>query len=360
MLLAASAALYTFLRADEDGRPGAYFTAGALAGLAALAKLNGGLVFAGFILYLAWAGWRDRPSLRIRLRNGLWTSAGFLLTFGLPFAALLAFVPGAAFQTITFHAGKRSLAEGTFLTRPFIRLIQFVGNHNYGIVPVAAAGVALGSGRVERKTALLLFAAAAPFAVLFLPGRFFIRYVVCAMVPLALFFGVGLEVLVRWKKGRIPALTVAIILIALSLGPTFQPVKLSAYDYGTRALVAYVQERTEPDASIFGDDPFINFLARRPCPGRLVDVSEAWTKGGLITARRYPPGMRSGANGLDLRREGSFGPPPRFASGLSAIPGLPERKIPLGHDHEAGIPGRRGLPAQVALTPRRPAHTILA
>ena len=77
MLLAASAALYTFLRADEDGRSGAYFTAGALAGLAALAKLNGGLVFAGFILYLAWAGWRDRPSLRIRLRNGLWTSAGF-------------------------------------------------------------------------------------------------------------------------------------------------------------------------------------------------------------------------------------------------------------------------------------------
>ena len=283
MLLAAAAALYIFMRADEYGKPGAYFAAGALTGAAALAKLNGGLVFAGFSLYLIWAGWRNRPSIGARIQNGLWISAGFLLAFGLPFAAILAFVPGAAFQTITFHAGKRALAEGSFFTRPFARLVQFVGNHNYGLVPVAAAGAVFGRGRSKRKTALLLFAAAAPFAVLFLPGRFFIRYVVCAMLPLALLFGAGLDGLVRWKKGRIPALALAFILIVLCLGPTFQPAKLTTYDRGTRALVDYVRTHTKPGAFIFGDDPFINFLAQRPCPGRLVDVSETWTKSGLIT-----------------------------------------------------------------------------
>jgi 4-amino-4-deoxy-L-arabinose transferase-like glycosyltransferase len=284
MLFAGAAALYSFLRADENDRPRLYFAAGALAGLAALAKLNGALVFAGFLLYLLWTGLRRRAPFCTLLHRGLWTAAGFFLTFGLPYAALLLFVPGAAFQTIGFHAGKRALAEGTFLTRPFVRLVQFVGNHNYGLIPVAVIGAALRNDRKDGTTPLLLWAAAAPFVVLFLPGRFFIRYVVCALIPLALFFGAGLDGLMRRKKGRILALPAALILIALSLGPTFEPSKLTTYDHGTRALAVYVREHTKPGAFVFGDDPFINFLARRPCPGRLVDVSESWTKGGLITS----------------------------------------------------------------------------
>jgi len=284
MLLAGAAALYIFLRADGNGRPGSYFAAGTLAGLAALAKLNGALVFAGFILYLIWAGLRGRASLPAVFGNALWITAGFLLAFGLPFAAILLFVPGAVFQTIAFHAGKKALAEGTFFTRPFIRLVQFIGNHNYGLVPVAAAGVAFRPGRTEGKKAILLFAAAAPFVVLFLPGRFFIRYVVCAMVPLALFFGAGLDGLARWRKGRILVIPVTLVLIALSLGPTFEPAKLAIYDHGTRALAGYVREHTKPGEFVFGDDPFINFLAQRTCPGKLVDVSESWTRGGLITS----------------------------------------------------------------------------
>jgi 4-amino-4-deoxy-L-arabinose transferase-like glycosyltransferase len=284
MLFAGAAALVLFLRAEETDRPGLHFAAGASAGLAALAKLNGALVLAGFFLYWIWTGLRRRAPFGALLRRGLWTTAGFLLTFGLPFAALLLFVPGAAFQTIGFHAGKRALAEGTFLTRPFVRLVQFVGNHNYGLVPVAAAGAAFRSGRKIGTTPLLMWAAAAPFVVLFLPGRFFIRYVVCALIPLALFFGAGLEGFAQQKKGRILALPIALVLVALSLAPTFEPRKLAAYDRDTRALAAYVREQTKPGAFVFGDDPFINFLAQRPCPGRLVDVSESWTKSGLITS----------------------------------------------------------------------------
>ncbi len=275
MLLLAAGSLYSFLKAAENDRPGSFFAAGALAGLAGLAKLNGALVLGGFLLYLITAR---------RIKSAVWTAAGFLAAFALPFAALILLVPGAAYQTVFFHAGKKALAEATFFVRPFVRLGQFIGGHNYGLIPVAAAGLFFRRGRRDGKTAILLLAAAAPFVVIFLPGRFFVRYVVGALIPLALLFGAGLDGLVRLKKGRWAALAAALLLIALSLGPTFSPSKLTAYDKGTRALTAYVHEHTPPGAFVFGDDPFINFLAGRPCPGRLVDVSEAWTKGGLINA----------------------------------------------------------------------------
>jgi hypothetical protein len=284
MLLLAAGALFSFLKASEYGRPGSFFAAGALAGLAGLAKLNGALILAGLLFCLMAVPGREARSLAARLKSGVWAAAGFGIAFGLPFAALLLFVPGAAYQTVFFHAGKRALAEGAFFVRPFVRLGQFIGSHNYGLIPVAAAGIVFRRGRRDGKTALLLCAAAAPFVVLFLPGRFFVRYVVWALIPLALLFGAGIDGLVRWKRGRWAALPAALILIVLSLGPTFSPAKLTAYDKGTRALAAYVKEHTPPGSFVFGDDPFINFLAGRPCPGRLVDVSEAWTKGGLITA----------------------------------------------------------------------------
>jgi hypothetical protein len=284
MLLLAAGALYSFLNAYENSRPGSYFAAGALAGLAGLAKLNGALILAGFLFYLAAFPDGGERSFAARVKSGAWTLAGFGAAFVLPFAALLLFVPGAAYQTLFFHAGKKALAEGAFFVRPFVRLGQFIGSHNYGLIPVAAAGILFRHGRRDGKTTLLLCVAAAPFVVLFLPGRFFVRYVVVALIPLALLFGAGLDGLVRWKKGRWSALPAALILIALSLGPTFSPSRLTAYDKGTRALTAYVKEHTRPGSFVFGDDPFINFLAERPCPGRLVDVSEAWTKGGLITA----------------------------------------------------------------------------
>ncbi len=284
MLFCGAAALYVFLRAEENDRPRLFFAAGALAGLAALAKLNGGLVFAGFFFYLIWAGLARRESLGGRVREGFWISAGFLLTFGFPFAALLLYVPGAAYQTVAFQAGKKALVEGTLFSRPITRLVQFIGNHNYGLVPVAAAGIAFAPGLKDKKRVFLLLAAATPFLIIFLPGRFFIRYVVFALVPLALFFGAGLDGLWRRRNMRLYVLPVALVLIVLSLAPTFEPRRLGAYDRGTRALVSYVRDHTKPGESVFGDDPFINFLAQRPCPGGLVDVSESWTKGGLITS----------------------------------------------------------------------------
>ncbi|MGD0781593.1 MAG: glycosyltransferase family 39 protein [Candidatus Aminicenantales bacterium] len=283
MLFCGAAALYIFLRADAGPNRRLFFLAGALSGLAALAKLNGALVFAGFILYLMGAGLARRALFRDRLDNGLWTAAGFMLSFGLPFAALLLLVPGAAYQTVLFHAGKHA-AEGSILSRPFVRFVQFVGNHNYGLVSAGLVGGFLGPAMKNKKGALLGVSAVLPLVFLFLPGRFFIRYAVFALVPLALFCAAGLEELGRPGRTRRVLLPAALVLIALGLAPTFAPARLASYDRGTRALAAYVRDHTKSGAFVFGDDPFINFLARRPCPGRLADVSESWTKAGLITS----------------------------------------------------------------------------
>ena len=284
MLFCGAFALSIFIRADDGRSRRLFFLSGVLAGLAALSKLNGALVFAGFLLYLLGAGLSRGALLRDRLRDCLWTTAGFLMTFGVPFAALLLAVPGAAFQMVFFHAGKQAAAGGSILTRPFVRLVQFVGNHNYGVVAAGLAGGCLGPTLKNKKGALLFVSAVLPLVFLFLPGRFFIRYAVFSLVPLALFCAAGLEEL--WRRGKIRRLLLPpiLILVVLSLAPTFEPRRLGAHDRGTRALVSYVKNQTKPGEFVFGDDPFINFLARRPCPGRLVDVSETWTGGGLITS----------------------------------------------------------------------------
>jgi 4-amino-4-deoxy-L-arabinose transferase-like glycosyltransferase len=284
MLLWGAAALYFFLRAEENGRTRDYILAGFMAGLAALSKLNGALILAGFILSGLWAWIYKKYPARLMIRSGALLTAGFLASFGLPFLALILFVPGTIFQTIGFHAGKSGLAEGNWLSRPFIRLVQFVGNHNYGLVPLAAAGMGFSPAATGAPRTGLFFSAAVPFVFLFLPGRFFIRYVLFALVPLALFFGAGLEGMWRRKKPRLFVLPAAIAAIALSLGPTLAPARWTFRDHGTRDLVAYVQNHTGAEDFVFGDDPFINFLAQRPCPGGLVDVSEAWTKSGLIAS----------------------------------------------------------------------------
>ena len=181
--------------------------------------------------------------------------------------------------------------------------------------------------------------AAAACLPLFLPGKYFIRYVLPAFLPLALFFAAGAERVFGRPRGdgggtptprprrraaantpsvsrhprdqaaqsAVPAsrfrapvgsrgavarravlkaagrLFVA-ALILLCLGPTLSPAKIGAYDAETRALARIVAEATRPGQFVFGDDPFVNFLAGRPCPPRLVDVSGAMVRGGWVTA----------------------------------------------------------------------------
>jgi 4-amino-4-deoxy-L-arabinose transferase-like glycosyltransferase len=287
MLFLATAALYFALKAetgDDAVNPRlSLFLFGVLSGLAALAKLNAILLFGGYWLFSIFllAARSDHP--RAIIQRLVFSSAGFLATFGLGYGLMMIFVPGTYLATLGFHLAKQKMAASELILLPLERLIQFVGSHNYGLIPLAIAGLFSRPVLRDKKRALLLIIMFAILTQVFIPVVFYPRYVVLALVPLAIFFGDGIAGLASLNRGKYYVFPAVAALILLSLGPTFNLKKLRAYDRGTRTLAAYVQENTSPDDYVFGETPFANFYARRPCPPRLVDVSMARTKSGQVT-----------------------------------------------------------------------------
>ncbi|MHB8054305.1 MAG: ArnT family glycosyltransferase [Candidatus Aminicenantales bacterium] len=286
------AALFFALRAENAEAAGgrarkAALLAGVMAGLSTLAKINGILVLAGYFVFLLIDSVRRRQKGKTAAIKAVCAAAGFAISFGIPFIVFLAFVPGTYDSLIGFHAAKDSASGFTYAALVARRLVQLVGNHNYGLAAGALAALFIGRadwGEHSRDRALLWTFAAAASIFVFLPSRFFIRYAVFAAAPLALLFGAGVEALARRKSAGRIALPILTVLVLLCLGPTLSPKKILAGDEGTRAAAAFVRENTKPGDYVFGDDPFLNFLARRPCPPRLVDVSEAMVTAGRITA----------------------------------------------------------------------------
>jgi 4-amino-4-deoxy-L-arabinose transferase-like glycosyltransferase len=287
MIFFCAAALYFALKA-EDPATGKkqncdLFLFGIFSGLAVLAKFNGILLIAGYLLYLIYLFARKMDRPRAVVGKALIVSAGFLLSFGLIYGLVLIFVPGTYQATFGYHLAKERAAAG-IAALTFLRFGQFVGNHNYGLIPIALIGIFFGTVFKERKRSLLLFTTVAFLSLAFVPGKFFLRYIVFALVPLTFFFGDGIRRIGSKKRLRFFAFPVVIALVLLSLGPTFNLKKLRAYDNGTRTLASYVREETMPGDYVFGDDQGINFHAERPCPPRLTDVSEATTSSGQVTS----------------------------------------------------------------------------
>jgi hypothetical protein len=288
MLFFCAAALYFALKSetpgnDEDQKT-AVFLFGIFSGLAALSKASGILLLIGYLFYLIYLLIRKTEKPWDAAKKALLSSAGFVLSFGLIYILMLVFVPGTYHSTVGFHLAKEKTTAAALLTLPFLRLGQFIGSHNYGLIPVALIGLIFGSAVKERKRALLVSVMLAFLGLAFLPGEFFARYVVFALFPLTFFFGAGIKLLSSGRNLWRFVLPAVAILVLLSLGPTFNLKRLGAHDAGTRTLAAFVQEQTAPGDYVFGDDSGINFHARRPCPPRLVDVSGAMTKSGQITA----------------------------------------------------------------------------
>jgi 4-amino-4-deoxy-L-arabinose transferase-like glycosyltransferase len=287
MIFLCSAGLYFALKAEHRApvikQKWALFLFGIFSGLAVLAKFNGILLFGGYLLYSIYLLARKMERPRDILQKILVSSAGFLLTFGLIYGLLLIFVPGTYQATLGYHLAKENAAAG-IAALPFLRLGQFVGNHNYGLIPIALIGIFFGTVFKERKRSLLLFTTVAFLSTAFVPGKFYLRYIVFALVPLTFFFGDGIRLIGSKKRLRLFAFPAVPALILLSLGPTFNLEKLGAYDNGTRTVASYILEETRPGDFVFGDEPGINFYAQRPCPPRLVDVSEATTSSGQVTS----------------------------------------------------------------------------
>lgn len=287
MVFFSTAALFYGLKAETaaTGRrtSGPAFLFGIMAGLAGLAKLNAALLLAGYGLFLLTAAACRFDRLSAILRKAVLAAAGFLISFGLPFGLMLAAVPGTYAGTIGFHLAKEPAAE-PLLSLVFARMGTFIGNHNYGLIPIAVAGMILARVLKDRRRALTAAILLATLAPMFLPGTFYLRYVVFAFAPLALFFGDGLRAFSAARRVRPALFVLSAALMLLTLAPSFSLTKLRAFDSGTRDLAAYVAANTAPEDFVFGDDPGINFLARRPCPPRLVDVSGEMTRSGQITA----------------------------------------------------------------------------
>ena len=283
-----AAALFFALKAETLSSPKrqhlALLAMGIFSGLAALSKLSGVLALAGYLAYLIFLLAAKIEPSRSVCEKAMFSAAGFFISFGLIYALLLVFVPGTFHSTIGFHLAKEKVAASALIGAPFFRLGQFIGNHNYGLIPVALVGIGFGAAFKEKKRSLLLFATFAFLSLAFIPGKFYLRYILSALIPLAFFFGDGIRLISSNKKLKLFALPPVFVLIILSLGPTFSIKRLTAYDNGTRALASYVRGETSPGDYIFGDDPGINFYAQRPCPPRLVDVSEAMVRSGQIRA----------------------------------------------------------------------------
>ena len=293
MLFFAAGAVYFALRGEAGqvgdaappGRRGlSAFLFGVFAGLAALAKLNAVLLVTAYGLYAAvlWIGRKERfPDVA---RRCLAAGAGFLTTFGLVYGLMLLFVPGTFQATLGVHAAKAKFALADLLLLWGERIAEFIGNHNYGIIAVAAAGMVFRPVFRERKRTFLVFVVLAVLAQILMPVTFYLRYAIMALIPLALFFGDGLEGLASMKKGwkKIPVSAAAGLLVLLGLLPSFSPKKLLAVEKSTREIADFVRSRTAPNDYVFGETPFANFYARRPCPPALVDVSMARTKSGQV------------------------------------------------------------------------------
>jgi 4-amino-4-deoxy-L-arabinose transferase-like glycosyltransferase len=297
MLFFAAGAVYFALRADagDIGDPArgaapphrrapSLFLFGVFAGLAALAKLNAGLLLAGYGLYAAVLWITKKESLRAVLIRLLFAAAGFLATFGLVYGLMLLVVPGTFQATFGIHAAKAKFAFTDLLQLWKERILEFLGNHNYGLIPVALAGMFFRPVFRDRKRTFLLMTVLVVLAQILMPMTFYLRYVVIALIPLAIFFGDGVAGLAAMKRGaaKILAVGAAALLVLLCLLPTFNLKKLFAYDQDTRDVAAFVRSRTAPGDYVFGETPFANFYAQRPCPPALVDVSMARTRSGQV------------------------------------------------------------------------------
>ena len=297
MLFFAAGAVYFALKADAGDeadpahaaaiqRPRALplFLFGAFAGLAALAKLNAGLLLAGYGLYAAVLWITKKEPFRAAVLRLLFAAAGFLATFGLAYGLMLLLVPGTFRATLGIHAAKAKFALSDLLQLWKERILEFLGNHNYGLIPVALAGMFFRPACRDRKRVFLLLTLLAVLSQILMPVTFYLRYVVIALIPLAIFFGDGVTGLAAMKRGpaKILAAGAAAILVLVCLLPTFNLKKLAAYDQDTRDIAAFVRSQTAPGDYVFGETPFANFYAQRPCPPALVDVSMARTRSGQV------------------------------------------------------------------------------
>lgn len=287
--LMACAAVAASVAIAERGRARDYALAGLLAGLAASAKYNLGIVAlvvpVAHVLRLRGSAWRSGWGLLILA--GVAAAAGFLL--GTPFALL----DHAQFRTdleyeyehnvLVGHPGREG-ASGQF----YLELL--IGGPDRWLVLAGAVGLVVGllpGERPERRRVTLLFAAfLVPFALMIASALVhFDRFAVPLLPPLAALGGYAVESVARAAAGRLharPAWLVVPLALAVLAPPAW------AAFAGDRALLerdVMLRARDWLDANVpAGAGVAVETFGALPDPGRyrlletgrLIDYDAAW------------------------------------------------------------------------------------
>ncbi|MFQ6083541.1 MAG: ArnT family glycosyltransferase [Candidatus Aminicenantia bacterium] len=263
------------------------FLFGFFCGFSALSKLSGILLLPGYYLFLLFSLVLQKEHLKNILLKAIYSFLGFFISFGAFYSIMSIFIPSIYYGTLGFHLSKQKIAFNLFLIiiNFFERIGKFIGNHNYGVIPIALISLTYGFIKKD-KNKILMFCLIFPFFILaFIPMDFYVRYFAFTLIGLTVFFSDSLKIISEHRKIFRFSLPLIIILLIISLAPTFNLKRILKYDQGTRNLVRYIQKHSQPDDYLFSDYAGINFYSKRPCPPQLNDVSLAMTKSGQIISQ---------------------------------------------------------------------------
>ncbi len=203
-------------------------------------------------------------------------------------------VPALFNQVIRFRFASRGAYEGEI--NNFLFMFSFLRD-NWVISMLALVGLwPLGRQRLRQGWFVLIWLMlAVTFAMIQVPLRD--KHLPLLLPPLSIMAGMGLGWLVQLARGmrrqkKLAGILSTVLVIALLLvyiwqtGQVFagyngyQPQYLSGSD---QILVDFIQRFTAPDDCLITDAPTLAFVANRPVPPNLAEVSSARLRSGYLT-----------------------------------------------------------------------------
>ncbi len=289
--------IYAFVLGEKRGRLGLTALAGALFGLATLAKLFGVLPLAGCSLYLLYAGWHERRPLQQTLRKGLALGAPAALlagTVALLFARIAPYFYTAVFEHHTMQGAGMPLAERA---RKALVLYREYISDQWLMVALAALGAGLLLWKDRGLRTLFAWQVPTALGFMLLSRDLAQRHLIYLAPALATFAAVSLVGLLQLgppaqlSKGslRIAAgllsLGLALFLALRAVHPWIGKDSADAAqaEQDSARLAALIRSLAPNDGVVMADYPGLNFLAGRRTTYWAAGMSGGAAKSGQIT-----------------------------------------------------------------------------
>ncbi len=281
MLLFALAGVYWFVVSDKRDRPRYACLAGLFFGFSTLNKLFGLLPLAGCMLYLVYAGWRERRPWRQVLRQALALSLPVLLVVG-TVALIFSRITPQFYRSILEHHTLQG--AGMPLAQRIHKALDFCRGYAQG-QPLAIALALLGAGyALWKRPALSSFWVwQLPTVLAFsaLSRSLMTRHMTYLAPATTSLLGIALCSL---TKRRWPWRVLAAALAVATVYPWLvkDATRAAWEEHDSTRLAAYVRELASPDEIVLADYPGINFLAGRRSTYLAAELSEVGADSGEI------------------------------------------------------------------------------